>query len=102
MIQELFHETVRLMQQVVHSLCRTVNVWERFQQTDIGYFRNLEFVGNNHPPPQRLIIEIDKHMYEIKQLKKEVENQKELLQSLLKEVGSRSCPRAVPRGLTIW
>lgn len=69
------------MQQILNLLTLTLDAWDTFSNGDMGYFSNLEA-----PKDRSFLVAINKHMSELGDLRKSVNNQRGLLQSLSRKV----------------
>lgn len=66
----------------------TLDAWARFKEREIAYFSNLErpsFEGR-HPPPELLIVEINRDIEDLQALKNSLDQQKDHLHALFQKV----------------
>ncbi|KAK3692167.1 hypothetical protein B0T22DRAFT_435486 [Podospora appendiculata] len=87
-VQRFSNRTIRFLQQIITLLSKTVDAWDTFKEGDMGYFSGLEPLGSTERSgsSSRLLLTIDKHISEVRDLRKEVEAQRQLLESLEREV----------------
>ncbi|KAI1847956.1 hypothetical protein JX266_006069 [Neoarthrinium moseri] len=79
------HSTIRLLLDLIHTLSKTVDAWSEFYHTELGYFLN----GHAQREAQIVSISISttrKHVNELRNLLKELQNQESLCNNIAREL----------------
>lgn len=88
-LQQMLSEADGAFRQTIHSICKIIEVWDRFSNRDAAYLSDiLRPTGHRtHPiPPYRMFATIGDHINSIRDLRHRAEEQKELCTGLAHEV----------------
>lgn len=88
-VQRFSNRTIRFLHQVISHLSKTIDAWDSFQKGDLGYFSRLESFSGRAGSYSRLLLTVEKHIAELRDLRREVEDQKHLMESIEREVSRR-------------
>lgn len=86
--QQLFSMTIRLLDRMSHLLDRTTDAWESFRQTDFSYFSDMEMPKQwkSNLSPHRFLLSCEKHVSKLRDLRKHVDEEKDLLRRFAEEL----------------
>ncbi|KAK7426001.1 hypothetical protein QQZ08_007449 [Neonectria magnoliae] len=92
-IQQMLNESCRLLRQTTHSVCKAVDVWDRFSNRDAAYLSDiLKPKGNPSQediPPFKWVALIEDHINGLRELHRRAEEQQEQCAGLAREVRMR-------------
>lgn len=102
-IQQMLNEASRVLRQTIHSICKAVEVWDRFSSRDAAYLSDILRPRSGRPdpiPPFRVVARIGEHIDGLRDLQRLAEQQQELCAGLAREVcrifrgrrGVAACP----------
>lgn len=88
-IQQMLNEASRVLRQTIHSICKAVEVWDRFSNRDAAYLSDILRPRSGRPdpiPPFRVVARIGEHIDGLRDLQRLAEQQQELCAGLAREV----------------
>ncbi|KAJ3538515.1 hypothetical protein NM208_g5873 [Fusarium decemcellulare] len=88
-IQKMLNEASRVLRQTIHSICKAVEVWDRFSSRDAAYLSDILRPRSGRPepiPPFRVIARIGEHIDGLRDLQRLAEQQQELCAGLAREL----------------
>lgn len=95
-MQLMVNEANRILRQVVHSISRVIEVWDRFNSRDAAYLSDIlksngTRGGQDPKPPFRVLALIGDHINDLRDLQRRAEEQQELCAGVAREVFSPWC-----------
>ncbi|KAJ4185056.1 hypothetical protein NW767_013014 [Fusarium falciforme] len=102
-IQQTLNEASRVLRQTIHSICKAVEVWDRFCSRDVAHLSDIlrpRHGKSEEISPYRVVARIGEHIDGLRDLQRLAEQQQELCTGLAREVcsifrgrrGVRDCP----------
>ncbi|KAI8691862.1 hypothetical protein NCS56_00179800 [Fusarium sp. Ph1] len=88
-IQQMLNEASRVLRQTIHSICKSVEVWDRFSSRDAAYLSDILRPRSSRPdpiPPFRVVARIGEHIDGLRDLQRLAEQQQELCAGLAREL----------------
>ncbi|EEU48936.1 uncharacterized protein NECHADRAFT_75591 [Fusarium vanettenii 77-13-4] len=88
-IQQMLNEASRVLRQTIHSICKAVEVWDRFSSRDAAYLSDILRPRSGRPdpiPPFRVVARIGEHIDGLRDLQRLAEQQQELCAGLAREL----------------
>lgn len=86
--QIFFDKSIRLLQQMSNLITMTLEAWTKFRDRELAYFSDLEQPSGpgRHPPPELLIVEINRDLENLQALRTSLDHQRDHLNALLQKV----------------
>lgn len=86
--QRVLNEANRFLPQTIHSICKAIEVWDRFSQRDIAYLADiLKSDFKKSPIPSvKVVTMIEDHIDALRDLQRRAEEQRDLCAGLARKV----------------
>lgn len=88
----MVNEASRLLRQTIHSICRAIEVWDRFNHRDAVYLSDIMIPRGSRDEnsrPFRVVALIGDHINDLRDLQRRTEELQELCTGLAREVRYR-------------
>ncbi|KAF5004128.1 hypothetical protein FDECE_9342 [Fusarium decemcellulare] len=87
-IQQMLNEAGRVLRQTIHSICKSIEGWDRFRNRDAQYLSDIlrpKGTKTEPVPPFRVVAMIEEHVDGLRDLQHRAEQQQELCAGLARE-----------------
>lgn len=90
--QRVLNEANRFLPQTIHSICKAIEVWDRFSRRDIAYLADiLKSDSKKSPIPSvKVVTRIEDHIDALRDLQRRAEEQRDLCAGLARKVCEES------------
>ncbi|KAM6537878.1 hypothetical protein FALCPG4_003777 [Fusarium falciforme] len=88
-IQQTLNEASRVLRQTIHSICKAVEVWDRFCSRDVAHLSDIlrpRHGKSEEISPYRVVARIGEHIDGLRDLQRLAEQQQELCTGLAREL----------------
>ncbi|KAJ4146273.1 hypothetical protein NW754_001740 [Fusarium falciforme] len=88
-IQQTLNEASRVLRQTIHSICKAIEVWDRFCSRDVAHLSDIlrpRHGKSEEISPYRVVARIGEHIDGLRDLQRLAEQQQELCTGLAREL----------------
>jgi hypothetical protein len=86
--QRVLNEANRFLPQTIHSICKAIEVWDRFSRRDLAYLSDiLKSDSKKSPIPSvKVVTMIEDHIDALRDLQRRAKEQRDLCAGLARKV----------------